>query len=138
LGNVVLDYACCVPAVPKYVPRKLLKIEAVWGGDPDAETRKPSSLEEAARMAVTAEQNRLACAFYAAKKRYRLTFDQIAEALEVPGDQFWRKVHGDAPASAADLQLWRWAIGDTTPRLASPADVDYHPKDKPDVVWPKI
>jgi hypothetical protein len=100
-----------VPRRPAYQPVLFLTDERLWDTD-KAEWKTPRSPDEAALIAASQLQQRLASRIRRALRRDGIRVADLADHLGQGRDQLWRKLAGRAPASLVDLCIWAAVAGD--------------------------
>ena len=112
-----------MPQRAAYVPKRLLAHPDVWGRHPHPELIAPKSLDEAARIAVTSIQARLAYELRRLLRRHANTQAALALTLGQSPDHLGRKLAGAVPAPPEDLVIWAWLVDDSA-LMCAPALAD--------------
>jgi len=112
-----------VVPTPRYRPVDLLKDSRRWGQARPQDWRPPTDPDEASRLVVSIEQERLSTAI-----RRRLDADgrsvpQLAEAVGVGYRHLLAKLKGEIPLRADEFVTWQWLLGEHRGLRVPKADV---------------
>lgn len=108
---------------PQYRPLDLLKDPELWYGAGPRVWRSPRSPDEASRLVVSVEQERLATAIRARLETDGHSVPQLAEAIGVGYRHLLAKLKGEIPLRADEFVIWQWLLGEHRGLRIPKADV---------------
>ncbi len=97
---------------PRYRPVDLLKDPQRWGRAVAKDWRLPQDPDEAARLVVSVEQERLGAAITKRLQNDGRSIPQLAEAIGVSYSQLFAKLKGTVPLRADEFVVWQWLLGE--------------------------
>jgi hypothetical protein len=96
----------------RYRPVDLLRDPARWGQARAGDWRPPVSVEEAARVVVATEHERLAAAIRRRLAAEGHSVPDLAAAIAVGYRQLMAKLNGEVALRAEELVAWQWLLGE--------------------------
>jgi hypothetical protein len=97
---------------PRYRPIDLLKDPERWGEAGTGDWRLPQQPDEAARLVVSVEQERLAKAIDRRLRAEGRSIPQLADAIGVSYTQLFAKLKGTVPLRPEEFVGWQWLLGE--------------------------
>ena len=97
---------------PRYRPLDLLKDPTLWGGAGPRDWRSPRSPDEASRLVVSVEQERLATAIRARLDAEGRSVPQLADAIGIGYRHLLAKLKGEIALRADEFVIWQWLLGE--------------------------
>jgi hypothetical protein len=97
---------------PRYRPVDLLKDAERWGSAGPKDWRLPQDPDEAGRLVVSVEQERLAAAIDEKLKASGHSIPQLASAMGVSYTPLFDRLKGKVPLRADEFVAWQWLIGE--------------------------
>lgn len=103
---------CRSVPTPRYRPLDLLKDPDRWGEAGPKDWRLPQQPDEAARLVVSVEQERLSKAIITRLRAEGRSIPQLADAISVSYTQLFAKLKGTVPLRPEEFVSWQWLLGE--------------------------
>jgi hypothetical protein len=124
-----------VAGTPAYSPRDLLEDPTDWTGTSNPTWVKASSLEEAAKVVLAAEQHRAARLIRPRLTRGGNSIAELAYATGVGERQLKAKLAGRTRMQLEELLTWKWRLDDHR-SVACPTSPSSSRRERPRAVRP--